>query len=158
MLPSLRDVGDASVATEREHALALLGAIKVALERAGPVRLTEVERDYLRDVCDRALVNDADPLRLNRSTGGQHDSSRLIAEAHEVHMLIKGGSTQRAACEAVGSQQSRDGSKSGAVEKNYRRHRPALMAAGRLYAARAADRAPDAADIKAILGAHSKGK
>jgi hypothetical protein len=150
--------GDAAVGTERQHALALLAAIKVALRRPGPLLLTDVEREYLSDICDRAAADDADPLRIGRASGGQQATLRLFAEARMVHEHIKAGATLRSACVAVGAYLARDGGKSGAVEKNYRRHRGALEAADRFYAARAAGREPDAADIKAITGTKSRGK
>jgi hypothetical protein len=149
---------DAAVGTEREHSLVLLAAIKIALRRPGPLLLTDVEREYLSDTCDRAAAGDADPLRIGRGSGGQRATQRLFAEARMVHEYIKAGATVRAACEAVGGSLARDGGKSGAVEKNYRRNRGALEAADRFYAALAAGREPDAADIKSITGTKGRGK
>lgn len=68
-----------------------------------------------------------------------------------VHARIRTLGTMRAACEAVGAQLNRDGSKSGAVEKNYKKHRPMLLAADQFYAALNSGGAPTAEQIAAIL-------
>lgn len=144
--------------SKREHSLLLLGAIRVALERPGPLRLTNNERDYLIRACDRALVGNVDPLDLGRPKGGQQDGARLMAEALAVHERIKSGATLRSACEWVGRETHRDGSKSGAVEKNYRSQRTAIEAADRFYAARNAGRPPGADDLLAMLAGKERGK
>lgn len=148
----------ASVGNERDVVLALLASIKAGLERPGALRLSNDERAYLLSVCDRALADHADPLGLGKGAGGQTAGARLLAEAMLVHKRINELGTLRAACEAVGIDLHRDGSKSGAVEKNYRLHRSALVAADRVYAARAAGVPPEPDDIAAILGAKAKGK
>ena len=131
------------MAYNRELALALLDSIRVGLERPGPLRLSGGEREYLQAVCERALAGDGDPLALAKAPGGQGSAARLLAEAHLVHKRVKELGTLRAACEAVGLELPRDGSKGGVVEKNYRAHRAALVAKDRVYAALRAGAAPD---------------
>lgn len=104
------------------------------------------------------MADHADPLGLGKGAGGQTAAVRLLNEAMMVHKRISELGTLRAACEAIGDELHRDGSKSGAVEKNYRLHRSALVAADRVYAARAAGVPPEPDDIAAVLGARAKGK
>jgi len=147
------------VVSKREHHLALLGAIRVALQQPGTLRLTETERRYLSEVCELALADRPDPLGIRKTRGGQQDGSRLMAEALLVHQHVKAGAKVRDACKTVGAQTHRDGGEQGAVEKNYRKHRAALVAADRFYKARNEGRTPDADDIAIILtGGKAKGK
>lgn len=143
--------------SSREHALALLDSLRHKLQRGGPLSLTSEERRYLKAMCDRALANDSDPLNLGRDVGGQTKANELLAEALLVHQRRKLG-TLRAACESVGLEFHRDGSKSGAVEKNYKAHRAAFEAGDRFYAARASGQAPDDAEVRAILQGKARGK
>jgi hypothetical protein len=165
------------VATEREYALAVLTSIEVALRDAlGPyafdtlpgapddgkryplrVRLSTGEMNYLLRACMRAAAQHHDPLGLGKSAGGQHDGGHLLLEGKKVYALVQRGSTIRSACETVGEQVGKDGSKGGSVEKNYKRHRPQLEAGARFYADRNAGRDIDPADLKAMRGGKAGG-
>ncbi len=137
----------------RDHALALLSTIHGKLSAsAGAVRFNSEELDYLRSVCAEGLAGNADPLRIGKGAGGQSRGADGLAVAALVHQRVTQGAALREACEAVGIETNRDGSKSGAVEKNYKMHRASLDAADRFYAARAAGRAPSLDDIEAIVG------
>ncbi len=151
------------MATEREHALMLLDRLLVTLQQSEsvPIKLTGTERVYLIRACRRALADHHDPLGLDRSAGGQRDTGGLLSEAMLVHEHVKAGVALREACKIVGDAlgRRRDGDdRFGAMEKNYRSHRPELQAVDRFYAARNAGRAHDPADLATIVTGRSRGK
>ena len=140
-----------------QHARSMLSSIAAKLAAGPVVKLNDSEHDYLLGVCRAALDGTADPLGIGKAAGGQSLADGL-GEAQQVHRRVKAGDTIRAACEAVGLALHRDGSKSGAVEKNFKQHRTALDAADRFYAARRAGTVPDDADIEAIVAPKGRGK
>jgi hypothetical protein len=145
------------------HARVLLASLEAKLEHCESqdkdiIRVTRQERAYLLSVCKAALDGSPDALRLDRQAGGQQRIDEGLSEARRVHELRKLLGTMRAACEAVGKETHRDGSKSGAVEKNYRAHRAALEASDRFYVALAAGTTPRDEDIALILSGRNQGK
>lgn len=145
-------------AREVEHALALLWVLSLKLEESATLKLSHEEQRYLSAVCADALAGHPDPLRIGKAPGGQPRRAQGLREAELVHAALREHKTLSAACAAVGEALKRDGGKSGAVEKNYRKYREALEAADRFYAARNAGRQIDAADVQAILGTKGRGK
>jgi hypothetical protein len=141
------------VSNIRRHSLALVGSLLAKLERAdgGPLTLDMAERQYLVAVLQAAQRGEADPMRTGRAVGRPEASEAGAVEAWHVHRRRHELGTLRAACEAVGRETGRDGSKSGAVEKNYKARRAALEASDRFYLALAQGRAPEAADVAEVM-------
>lgn len=132
--------------------LASIGAKLAEWPDPARSKLTFDEVEYLREMCEAALADRPDPLRIARDSGGQADrGAELLSEARLVHAKVRALGTLRAACEAVGAQLHRDGSKSGAVEKNYRLHRGLIIAADRFYRALNSGDAPSGEDVRTIL-------
>jgi hypothetical protein len=147
------------VSNRRDYARRLLSSILAKLAPdPGELRLTREERRYLMEICTKGLDGHADPLGTGKGAGGQSRGVEGLIEAQLVHRRIAELGSLRAACESVGVERSRDGSKSGAVEKNYKQHREALEASDRFYAAVNSGQRPNPADLDAILKSKSPGK
>lgn len=144
------------MSARRDWALALLASIhaKLDTDRTGAwhaVRLSREEGRYLLEVCARALKGEKDPLSIGKGAGGQSKFAEGLAEAKQVHQRIGAGESLRAACEAVGKANHRDGGPRGAVEKNYAMHKARLIAVERIYAAHRGGPAASIDDFEAAF-------